>query len=232
MARVAKERDTPLRPFRKWIAIEQRPLERLIDSVENRRNLRMPPLIDFCGIGDRTAVRPLFPRPGRLFADRHKVQKSTGGNEVVDKVSAGSHPVRDVKRQAEMRDAFRRREPPVRDLPREPRLFLAEQALANLGVYSVGPDEEIAALGRAILKAGGHAPFVLLDIDQTSSKLDLFGTERVGQKRDEVRPVEMVVGRPIAVLDGISQFFTPQNTTVLPATKDDRVGANGGSRHG
>jgi hypothetical protein len=63
-------------------------------------------------------------------------------------------------------------------------------------MYSVGPDEEIAALGRAILKVGGHASFVLLDIDQTSSKLDLLGTERVRQKGDEVSPVEMVVGRP------------------------------------
>jgi len=118
-----QQRDTPLRPFRKWIAIEQRPFERLIDRRENRRNLRMPPLIVLCGIGNRTAVGPLFPRPGRLFADRYKVQKSTGGNVVVDKVSAWPHPVRDIKWKAEMRDAFRGSEPPIRDLPREPRLF-------------------------------------------------------------------------------------------------------------
>jgi hypothetical protein len=99
-------------------------------------------------------------------------------------------------------------------------------------VYSIGPDEEIAALGRAILKMGCHDAFVLLDINQTSPELDFFGTERVGQYGDEVSPMEMVVRRPIAVLDGIAQFFAPQDTSVLPATKDDRGGANGGSRHG
>jgi hypothetical protein len=134
--------------------------------------------------------------------------------------------------KAEMCDAFRGSEPPVRDLPREPGFFLAEQALANLGVYSVGPDEEIAAFGRAILKVGGHASFVLLETDQTSSKLDLSGTERVGQKGDEVSPVEMVVRRPVKVLDGVAQFVAPQDTTVLPATKDDGGRADGGSRHG
>jgi len=77
MAGVPQQRDAPLRPFRKRIAIEQRPFERLIDRVENRRKLRMPPLIFPCGIGDRTAVGTLLPRPGRLFADRDKVQEST-----------------------------------------------------------------------------------------------------------------------------------------------------------
>lgn len=43
--------------------------------------------------------------------------------------------------------------------------------------------------------------------------------------------MEMVVWRPITVFDGIAQFFAPQDTTVLPATKDDRGGTNGGSRH-
>jgi hypothetical protein len=135
-------------------------------------------------------------------------------------------------RKAEMRDAFRGSEPPVGDLPREPWLFLTEQALANLGVDSVGPDEEIAALGGAILKVSGHTSFILLDTDQTPTKLDLLATERVRQKGDEVSSVEMVVGRAIAVLDGVAQFFASQNTTVLPATKDDLGGADGGSRHG
>ena len=99
----------------------------------------------------------------------------------MDKVTAWPHPIRDIKRKAEMCDAFRRCEPSVRDLAREPRLFSAKQALANLGVYSIGPDEEIAALGRAILKMGCHAAFVLLDINQTSPELDILGTERVGQ---------------------------------------------------
>src|ERR1700756_5727541 len=127
MTSVAQKRDTPLRPFRKWITIKQPPLERLIDRGEDRRNLRMPTLIVLCGLGDRTAVRPLFARPGRFFADRDKVQKSTGGNVVVDKVSAWSHPVCDIKWKAEIGDAFRGSEPPVCDLPRETWLILAEQ---------------------------------------------------------------------------------------------------------
>src|SRR6266702_2311493 len=149
----------------------------------------------------------------------------------MDEVSPRPHPVRDIERKAEMRDPFGRCEPPIRDLPREPWLFLAEQAFANLGVDSVGPDEEIATLGRAILEAGGHAYFVLLDIDQTSSKLDLLATECIRQKGDEVSSVEMVVGRSVTVLDRIAQFFAPQDTTILPAAKDDRRGANGGPRH-
>jgi hypothetical protein len=110
--------------------------------------------------------------------------------------------------------------------------LLAEQPLANSGMYSVRPDKEIATLGRAVLKVSGHASFVLLDIDQTPSKPDVLGTECFGQKRDEVSPVEVVVGRTVSVLDRVAQFFTPQDTTVLPATKDDRGGADSGSRHG
>src|SRR5882757_2233940 len=149
----------------------------------------------------------------------------------MDKVATRPHPVRDIARKTEMRDAFGGREPPVGDLPREPRLFLAEQAFANQGVDSVGSDQEIAALGRAILEAGGHAAFVLLDIEQASSKLDLLATERIRQKSDQVSPVEMVVGRPVTVLDRVTQFFAPQDTAVLPATKHDRGRANGGPRH-
>jgi hypothetical protein len=113
-----------------------------------------------------------------------------------------------------MRDTFSRSKPPIRDLPREPWFFLAEQPLANAGMYSVRPDKEIAALGRTILKVGGHAAFVLPDVDQTSSQLDVLGTERFGQKGDEVSPVAMVVGSPVLVLDGVAQFFAPQDATV------------------
>ena len=35
----------------------------------------------------------------------------------MDKVSAWPHPVRDIERKAEMCDAFRGSEPPIRDLP-------------------------------------------------------------------------------------------------------------------
>jgi hypothetical protein len=178
MTCVSQKCDTPLRPFWKWIVIEQRPLERLVNRAKDRRNLRMPPLIVFCGIGDRTAVRPLFSCPARLFAHRYKVQKSAGGNVVVDKMYVWPHPVCDIKCKVEMGDAFSGSKPPIRDLPREPCLFFAEKPLANSGMYFVRPDKEIATLGRAILKVGGHASFVLLDIEQTSSKLDLLGTER------------------------------------------------------
>jgi hypothetical protein len=99
-------------------------------------------------------------------------------------------------------------------------------------MYSIRPDKEIAALGRAILKVGGHAAFVLFDVEQTSSKLDVLGTERFGQKGDEVSPVEMVVGRPVSAFHGVAQFFAPQDTTVLPATKDDRGGTDRDTRHG
>jgi len=92
----------------------------------------MPSLIILQGIGDRTAIRPLFSRPGRLFADRYEVQKSTGGNVVVDKVSAWPHPVCNIKWKAEVRDAFSGSKSPIRDLPGEPWLFLAEQTFANL----------------------------------------------------------------------------------------------------
>jgi hypothetical protein len=173
----------------------------------------------------------LFSRPSRLFADRYKVQKSTGGNVVVDKVSAWPHPVCDIKWKAEVRDAFSGSKSPIRDLPREPWLFLAEKPLASSGMYSVRPDKEIATLGPAILKVGGHAAFVLLDVDQASSKLNVPGTERFGQKVDEVSPMEMVVGRPVLALNGFAQFFAPQDTTVLPATKDDRRGADRDTRH-
>jgi hypothetical protein len=98
-------------------------------------------------------------------------------------------------------------------------------------MYSVRPDKEIATLGPAILKVGGHAAFVLLDVDQASSKLNVPGTERFGQKINEVGPVEMIVGRPVSALNGFAQFFAPQDTTVLPATKDDRRGADGDTRH-
>src|SRR5258708_213656 len=93
----------------------------------------------------------------------------------MDKVSVWPHPVCDIEWEAEMRDAFSRSKAPIRDLPGEPWLFLAEQPLANARMYSVGPDKEIAALGRAILKVGGHAAFVLLDVDQTSSSLMSLG---------------------------------------------------------
>jgi hypothetical protein len=149
----------------------------------------------------------------------------------MDKVSVWPHPVCDIEWEAEMRDAFSRSKAPIRDLPGEPWFFLAEQPLANAGMYSVRPDKEIAALGRAILKVGGHAAFVLLDVDQTSSKLDVLGTERFGQKGDEVSPVEMVVGSPVLALDGVAQFFAPQEATVLPATKDDRGGTDRDPRH-
>jgi hypothetical protein len=98
-------------------------------------------------------------------------------------------------------------------------------------MYSVRADKEIATLGRAILKVGGHAAFVLLDVDQASSKLNVPGTERFGQKVDEVSPVEMVVGRPVLALNGFAQFFAPQDMTVLPATKDDRRGPDRNTRH-
>src|ERR1700722_4998492 len=149
----------------------------------------------------------------------------------MDKVSAWPDPVCDIKREAEMRDAFCGSKPTIGDLPGEPWFFLAEQPLANAGMYSVRPDKEIAALGRAILKVGGHAAFVLLDVDQTSSKLDILGTERFGQKGDEVSPVEMVVGSPVLALDGVAQFFAPQDATVLPATKDDRGGTDRDPHH-
>src|SRR5277367_3626281 len=42
----------------------------------------------------------------------------------------------------------------------------------------------------------------------------------------------MVVRRTVSVLDRVAQFFTPQNTTVLPATKDDRGRADSDARHG
>jgi hypothetical protein len=99
-------------------------------------------------------------------------------------------------------------------------------------MYSVRPDKEIATLGPAILKVGGHAGFVLLDVDEASSKLNVPWTERFGQKVDEVSPVEMVVGRPILALNGFAQFFAPQDTTVLPAAKDDRRRADRDTRHG
>src|ERR1700721_3936202 len=150
----------------------------------------------------------------------------------MDKVSVWPHPVCDIEWETEMRDAFSRSKAPIRDLPGEPWFFLAEQPLANARMYSLPPDKEIAALGRAILKVGGHAAFVLLDVDQTSSKLDVLGTERFGQKGDEVSPVEMVVGRPVLALDGVAQFFAPQDATVLPATKDDRGGTDRHTRHG
>jgi hypothetical protein len=72
----------------------------------------------------------------------------------------------------------------------------------------------------------------LLDVDQTSSKLDVLGTKRLGQKGDEVSPVEMVVRCPVVALYGVTQFFAPQDTTVLPATKDDRRGTDRDTRHG
>src|ERR1700733_15776965 len=142
----------------------------------------------------------------------------------MDKVSVWPHPVCDIEWEAEMRDAFSRSKAPIRDLPGETWFFLAEQPLAKAGIYSVRPDKEIAALGRAILKVGGHAAFVLLDVDQTSSKLDVLGTERFDQKGDEVSPVEMVVGSPVLALDGVAQFFAPQDATVLSASIDDRGG--------
>ena len=86
--------------------------------------------------------------------------------------------------------------------------------------------------GRAILKVGGHAAFVLLDVDQATSKLNIPATERFGQKIDEVSPVEVVVGLSVLALNGVAQFFAPQDTTVLPATKDDRRGADRDARHG
>ncbi len=86
-------------------------------------------------------------------------------------------------------------------------------------------------MDRAILKVGGHAAFVLLDVNQASSKLNVAGTERFGQKVDEVSAVEMVVGRPVFALNGFAQLFAPQDTTVLPATKDDRRGADRDTRH-
>jgi hypothetical protein len=79
-----------------------------------------------------------------------------------------------------MRDAFGGRKPPMRDLPREPRLFPAEQPRANSGMDSVRADQEIATLGRAILKVGGHAAFVLPDVDQASSKLEFPERRRAG----------------------------------------------------
>src|ERR1700685_1669680 len=79
---------------------------------------------------------------------------------------------------------------------------------------------------------GGHAAFVLLDVQQTLSKLDVLGTERCGQKGDEVSPVEMVVGRAVLVLYRVTQFFAPQDATVLPATKEDCGGADRDTRNG
>src|SRR5579863_9407900 len=114
MAGVSQERDTPLCPLRQRIAIEQRPLERLIDRGEDRRHLRMPSLVVPYRVGDGPAIRPLFACPGGLFADRDKVQKSARGNVIMDKMSARSHPVCDIEREAEMRDALRRRKPSIR----------------------------------------------------------------------------------------------------------------------
>src|ERR1700739_1440166 len=99
-------------------------------------------------------------------------------------------------------------------------------------MYSVRPAQVIAALGRAILKMGRHAAFVLLDVEQTSSKLDVFATERFGQKGDDVSAVEMIVRRAVLALHGVAQFFAPQDATVLPATKDDRGGTDRDPRHG
>src|ERR1700685_1589001 len=124
----------------------------------------------------------------------------------MDKVSVWPHPVCDIEWEAEMRDAFSRSKAPIPDLPGEPWFFLAEQPLAAAGMYSVRPDKEVAALGHAILKAGGHAAFALLDIDQTPSKLDVLGTEGFGKKGDEVRPVEMIVGRAVLALHQVAQF--------------------------
>lgn len=83
----------------------------------------------------------------------------------MDEVSAWPDPVCDIEREVEMRDAFGGSKPPMGDLPGEPWPFLAEQPPANAGIYSVRPDKEIAALGLAILRVGGHAGFVLLDVD-------------------------------------------------------------------
>src|ERR1700734_1047215 len=127
----------------------------------------------------------------------------------MDKVSVWPHPVCDIEWETEMRDAFSRSKAPIRDLPGEPWFFLAEQPLANPGMYSVRPDKEIATLGRAILKVGGHAAFVLLYVDQASSKLNVAATERFGQKVDEVSPMEVVVGRPVLALNRVAQFFAP-----------------------
>jgi hypothetical protein len=96
---------------------------------------------------------------------------------------------------------------------------------------SVRPDKEIAALRRAVLKVGGHATFVLLDVEQSPSTLDVPGTESLGQKGDEVGPVEMVVGRPVLTLHGVTQFFAPQDTAILPTTKNDRGGTDRDARH-
>src|ERR1700688_4269458 len=98
MTRISQKSYASLSPFGQWIAIEQRPFERLVDSRQDRRNLRMPPLIVFYGVAYRTAIRPLFSRPARLLADRYEVQKSAGGNVVMDKVSARPHPVCDIER--------------------------------------------------------------------------------------------------------------------------------------
>ena len=44
--------------------------------------------------------------------------------------------------------------------------------------------------------------------------------------------MEMIIRGAISVLDRIAQFFTPEDAPVLPAAKDDRGWADGGSRHG
>ena len=84
----------------------------------------------------------------------------------MDKVSARPDPVCDIKRKLKMRDAFGGSKAPIRDLSGESWLFLAEQPRANARMYSVRPYKEIAALGPAILKVGGHAAFVLPNVDQ------------------------------------------------------------------
>ena len=77
MTGISQESHSSLAPGAKRFAIEQGPLERRLDAVQNRVDLRMPAFIARMNLGDVSAI--LFAGPQRFFYSGSPAASACGG---------------------------------------------------------------------------------------------------------------------------------------------------------
>lgn len=96
----------------------------------------------------------------RLFADRHKVQKSTGRSNSSEQSTTSPHPVRDIMQEGRDARPVPRGRAPISQSAREPWLSSPNRRSQRTTVDSVDPDEQIAALTEVPSSSEQSASFV------------------------------------------------------------------------
>ena len=101
----------------------------------------MPAPVTLKQFGNVAAIGPRFASPMAVLDDADHVHEPPGGNQVVDAVSAGPHPVVRRHLDIEVSDAFGRHQPTPCHAAGEARLFGPTDNVAHATVNTVGTDQ-------------------------------------------------------------------------------------------